>query len=95
MIKSYNKELLTEDLQSGEKIYVFFRNTGCGPCKRIEPAIEKVANDFDDIFYIVEANEAKDLQKRVGVVGYPTLSILEGEKVIYNALGEHKIMELL
>ena len=95
MIKSYDKELLTEDLQSGEKIYVFFRSVGCGPCKRIEPAIEKVANDFNDIFYIVEANEAKDLQKRVGVVGYPTLSILEGEKVIYNALGEHKIMELL
>ena len=65
MIKSYDKELLTEDLQSGEKIYLFFRNAGCGPCKRIEPAIEKVANDFDDIFYIIEANEAKDLQKRV------------------------------
>ena len=46
-------------------------------------------------FYIIEANEAKDLQKRVGIIGYPTLSIMEGKKVIYNALGEHKIMELL
>ena len=95
MIKSYDKELLTEDLQSSEKIYLFFRNTGCGPCKRIEPAIEKMANDFDDIFYIIEADEAKNLQKRVGIVGYPTLSILQENKVIYNALGEHKIMELL
>ena len=66
MIKSYDKELLTEDLQSGEKIYLFFRNAGCGPCKRIEPAIEKVANDFDDIFYIIEAFEAKDLQRKRG-----------------------------
>ncbi len=95
MIKSYDKELLTEDLQSGEKIYLFFRSSGCGPCKRIEPAIEKVANDFDDIFYIIESNEARDLQQQVGVVGYPTLSIVKGEKVIYNALGERKIMELL
>ena len=48
--------------------------------RELKPAIEKVANDFDDIFYIVEADEAKDLQKRVGIVGYPTLSILEGRK---------------
>ena len=95
MIKSYDKELLTEDLQSGEKIYLFFRSNGCSPCKKIESAIEKVANDFDDIFYIIESNEAKDLQQRVGVVAYPTLSIVQEEKVIYNALGEHKIMELL
>ena len=65
------------------------------PEYRIPPSEIIGTFDFDDIFYIVEANEAKDLQKRVGVVGYPTLSILEGEKVIYNALGEHKIMELL
>ena len=95
MIKSYNEELLNEDLQSNEKIYLFFRNNGCGPCKRIEPAIEKASNDFNDIFYIIEANEAKNLQKRVGVVGYPTLSIVQGDKIIYNALGEHKIMEII
>ena len=95
MIKSYDKELLKEDLDSGEKIYLFFRMAGCGPCKRIEPAIERVANDFDDIFYIIEHDEAQELQKKMNIGGYPCLSIVQGEKVIYNAFGEKKIMELL
>jgi len=95
MIKGYDEQLLSEDLQSGEKIYLYFRNPGCGPCKRIEPAIEKFANDFDDTVYIIESHEAKNLQKNVGIMGYPTLTIVEGDKVIYNAFGEHKIMEII
>ena len=95
MIKSYNQEHLIEDLQSGVRIYLFFENAGCGTCKLVKPDIEKVAKYVDDIFYFVDASEAENLQTRLNVEGYPTLSLIEGDQVICNALGHSRILDLV
>lgn len=95
MIKGYNQEFLVEDLETNEKVHLFFRSKGCKPCKQIELDILDFAENYDKIVYIVESNEARDLQKQYRVAGYPTMVILQGDKVLYNALGPQKIKELM
>jgi len=95
MIRGYNKEILTEDLKTDEMVYLFFRSRGCRPCKEVEPSVLDFAENYNKIVYIIESNEARDLQKQYKVGGYPTMVILQGEKVLYNALGVHKIKELM
>lgn len=95
MIRGYSKEILTEDLKTDEMVYLFFRSRGCKPCKEVEPNILDFAENYNKIVYIVESNEAKDLQRELKIGGYPTMVILQGEKVLYNAMGTGKIKELL
>ena len=95
MIRGYSKEILTEDLKTDEMVYLFVRSRGCKPCKEVEPNILDFAENYNKIVYIVESNEAKDLQRELKIGGYPTMVILQGEKVLYNAMGTGKIKELL
>jgi len=95
MIRGCNQEFLKEDLKTDEKIHLFFRSRGCKPCKEIEPDILDFAENYNKIVYIIESNEAKDLQKQYKVAGYPTMVILQGDKILYNALGAQKIKQLM
>lgn len=95
MIKSYVEEIFEEDLTSGEQVYIFFRSKGCGPCKQIEPQILEFAENFDKLVYIVESNEAKELQQKWGVRFYPSVAVAQDNKFQYLAEGTNKIMGLL
>ncbi len=95
MIKAYDKEILTEDLKSPEQFYIFFRSKGCRPCKEIEPDLLKFSDNYDKLIYIIEENEAEDLQKLWGVNFYPTVIVSQESKIQYKAEGIFKIKELL
>ena len=95
MIKSYIPEIFEEDLASGEQIYIFFRSKGCGPCKQIEPEILTFSEDFNKLVYIVESNEAKELQQKWGVRFYPSVAVAQDNKFQYLAEGVGQIKGLM
>jgi len=95
MIKSYIPEIFEEDLSSGEQIYVFFRSTGCGPCRELEPEILDFANNFDKLIYIVESDEAPNLRHKWNIKLHPSMAVLQGGKFQYLAEGKRKIQELM
>ena len=95
MIKSYIKEVLDEDLQSDEQLYLYFYSPGCGPCKHIQPYILEWSKEYDKTVYMIESSEAQDLQKYLGVRLYPTVVVVKQQKSLYLAEGAIKIKELM
>lgn len=71
-----------ELLTTGKLVVVDFWATWCGPCKRIAPDIEALAEQYKDQVIVgkCDVEENEDLAIRFGVISIPTvLFIKDGE----------------
>lgn len=64
-------------------VVVDFYADWCGPCKRIAPALEKMAEKHDNVrFYKVNVEENTDISKRYKISAMPTILFFKsGEQV--------------
>ncbi len=61
-----------------------FGATWCGPCKMIEPVLEKVSESMEGkvSFYSVDVDESQAESSRFGIRGVPTLIVFhDGEEI--------------
>lgn len=55
-----------------------FGATWCGPCKRLEPVVEKLADEFTDVtFLTIDIDDAREMGKDYNVRSVPTLVFLK------------------
>lgn len=85
---------------SSEPVLVDFSATWCGPCKVLEPILEKLAASAGGRFRVakVDIDESPETARRFGVRGAPTLVVLKNGKEVARHLGvtsEARIRELL
>lgn len=60
---------------------VYFRASNCPYCKQMTPVVNEIEQKYgrqvDIVYAEVEQQEGKDLARRYGIIGYPTVLLLD------------------
>lgn len=85
-----------EVLNSDKPVLVDFWAVWCGPCRMIEPVIEEIAAERDDIKVCkVNVDEQMDLALEYGVASIPTLMVFKGGELTERQVGALPKEEIL
>lgn len=79
-----------QDLAAQGKLMVLdFWATWCGPCKRLAPAIEALATQFEGQAIIgkVDIEESEDLATHFGIRNIPTVLFIKDGEVVDKLVG--------
>ena len=78
------------ELMAGDKLVVIdFWATWCGPCQRLTPIIEQLAEEYADRAVIGKYNvdEGEDLTDKFGIRNIPVVLFLKGGEVVAKKVG--------
>lgn len=97
--------VITEDnfeaevLQADKPVLVDFWATWCGPCQRLSPLVEQVAQENDNIKVCkIDTDECPDIAQKYGIMSIPTLMVFkEGDVTATNVgvIPKEKILALV
>ena len=83
-----NKDNFEQVKNSDKKVLIDFYADWCGPCRMVSPIIDEIASERDDIIVgKVNVDNEQELAAAFGVYSIPTLVVLEGGRVVNQALG--------
>jgi len=82
MAQAINTNNLEALVQTGKPIVVDFWATWCGPCKRLAPVIEELAQEYDGRAVVgkCDVEDDEELAVRFGVRNIPTVVFLKDGK---------------
>jgi thioredoxin 1 len=77
------EEFRSKVLEADKPVLVDFYTTWCGPCKRLAPVIDKLADEYKDRakFVKVDVDKLRKLAKEYGITSVPTVLIFKDGKV--------------
>jgi thioredoxin 1 len=90
-----------DELSSGEKpLFVDFWAVWCGPCRIMDPVIERLAAKYSDrmVFGKVNVDEEMNISSRYQVFSIPTFMVFKGgqpQDAVIGAVGESSLEQLL
>ena len=89
-----------EVLQSGETVLVDFTAAWCGPCKRLSPIVEEVAEAMKGKVKVgkLDIDDAPITASKLGIRSVPTLIVFKDGKAAGQHLGlttKAKILDLV
>ena len=86
--------------EAGSKLVaVDFFTTWCGPCKRIAPVFEELANSYASkvVFAKVDGDQCSALTSQQGVTGFPTFKFFVNGKVVetFSGADENRLRRIV
>lgn len=78
-----------EVLKSDRPVLVEFWATWCGPCQRVAPILEDLANDIKDLAKIgkLDVDEESEIADELGIMSIPTMIVFKNGKVHQSTIG--------
>ena len=89
MTQKITSENFEELIASGKPIVLDSWATWCGPCRRVGPIIEELANDYEGQVIVgkCDIEEDEDLPMRFGVRNIPTILFIKNGEVVDKQVG--------
>ena len=78
-----------EVLKSDMPVLVDFSAAWCGPCQRLAPILEELADEYSDRVKVVHVNidEAQAVASQYKIMSVPTLKFMKGGEIQDEAVG--------
>ena len=94
-----NNNFHEEVMNSEKKVLLDFWAPWCGPCRRVVPIVEQIAEEREDIKVVkINIDEEPGLASQFRVMSIPTLVVMEKGEVVLQAMGarpKHAILGML
>ena len=83
-------------LKAEKPVRLDFWATWCGPCRRVAPIVEQIAEEFDDVLVgKVDVDTEMELATSFGIISIPTLVVMRDGKAVNTAVGYRPKADIL
>ena len=91
-----NKNNFSEIISGDKKVLLDFYADWCGPCQMVSPIVDEIADEKSDIVVgKINVDNEPELAQKFGVVSIPMLVVMQGGKIVNQAVGARGKAQIL
>jgi thioredoxin 1 len=88
-----------EVIQSERPVLIDFWAPWCGPCRRVVPLVEEIAEEREDIKVVkINVDEEQELAAQFQIMSIPCLMVMKNGQIVNQAVGarpKNQILDML